>query len=54
MKIVDISILGMGIGLVMVSLALRKQGKKNWLGLMAGGITVLVLGVLSAVFKLSL
>jgi hypothetical protein len=54
MKMVDIAIIGSGVGLTMVGLALRKQGKSSWLGLFAGGITVFVLGILSIVFGLSL
>ncbi len=54
MKMVDIAIIGSGVGLTMLGLALREQRKKNWLGLFVGGITVLVLGVLSIVFGLSL
>ena len=54
MKVVDFSIFGMGIGLVIIGITMRKQGKRNWLALLAGGITMLILGVLSAVFGLSL
>jgi hypothetical protein len=54
MKLVDVSIFAIGLGLILLSFALRKQKKKNWLGLFAGGVTMLVLGLVSRVFGLSL
>jgi hypothetical protein len=51
MNITTLAILGMGAGLILVGLGIRRnKPNKNWKALVAGGITMMIIGVVMICF----
>jgi hypothetical protein len=53
MKVIDFAIITIGIGLLLIAWSMRGT-KRNWVGVFAGGCTLLVLDILSKIFGFSL